>query len=377
MSDKRRELTVSIYFVWQWWEEHYQRARGRPEWIDMDWLDETYLGRQRFLYEHFGEHDIGQAEPTLDLRFISQVMPFHTMILPVALGMSISIHVGSYSWHPLSVSELRELKPVDLARSPIGELIVRERDARLARYGVATQAIDLGGIANNAFMLRAHEFYADLIVDKGLARHYDEVVAETITLGYRFVSELFGPIKGFPIANCNVTMMSPEVYVDMLRDLDIRLVEYAAELNGEPPFCNLHHCNVRTEPFAEAYSVIPGLASLQGSHLSDIERIHQVLPDVDFSAMVNPVGLLNKSRTQTDQELDHCLATGAHDLAIWDIDTAFGPEKVADLLRRITRIAAKNGRKAVFHLIPITWEEMDWEFPQYRSDFALGAVSTP
>lgn len=42
MSVGNPTLPVSISFQWQWWEEYYQQERGRPDTIDLDWLDSTY-----------------------------------------------------------------------------------------------------------------------------------------------------------------------------------------------------------------------------------------------------------------------------------------------------------------------------------------------
>jgi hypothetical protein len=36
------------------------------------------------------------------------------------------------------------------------------------------------------------------------------------------------------------------------------------------------------------------------------------------------------------------------------------------LFSRIEDIAFKFQRKASFWVIPFTWEELDWEFPDYR-----------
>ena len=111
---------------------------------------------------------------------------------------------------------------------------------------------------------------------------------------------------------------------------------------------------------------IPGLRSLQGSHLSDIATIRQALPGVSFSAMVNPLDLLHKPAAQVDGDLARCVAAGAHDLAIWNIDPAYGPRETGDLFQRIGDVAARYGRGAVFSVIPITWEELGWEFPRYQ-----------
>jgi len=366
MPDDSKTLPVSIYCVWQWWEKHYQQRHGRPKAIDLDWLDRHYLGRQRFLFEQFGAFGIGQESSVLNKSFVSTVLPYHTIIVPVLLGVSNRFQeVGGYAWDNLSESALPKMKPVNMAESPVGEVVARLREVRLKRYGVATAMIDLASAANNAFTLRGPDFYADLLSEPEFVRDYLATITETMCLAYRFVSELFGPINGFPLGNCNVVMMSPATYSEMIRPYDIQCVEFAAKLTGQPPCCHLHHCNVRTEPFAETYSAIPGLQSLQGSHRSDIAPIRRILPQVRFSAMINPVDLLTQPLATLEKEIDDCLAAGADDLAIWDIDPAYGPEPMRNMFKMLERLAIRHGRKAAFSVTPYSWEELDWEFPRY------------
>lgn len=361
-------LAISLYCVWQWWERHYQAARGRPERIDFEWLDETWLGRQRQLHAWFGDLGIGNPSPTLDADFVSKLLPYNTMIVPVILGMPVTLKdIGGYHNHPLSDEQIGKLKPVDLADSPVGELLIAEREARIARYGRATQMIDLGSPANNAFLLRGAEFYGDLLADPHLARHYMDAIVETMVAAYRFIGALFGPLDSAALGNCNVTMMSPDLYTEMVRPYDIRFVEQAAAGRGAPPKCDLHHCNVPTEAFAEAYAAIPGLRSLQGAARSDIRAIRACLPDVNFSGMINPVELITRPHAELLAEIDHALAAGAHDLALWDVDTQITPARLGNFLRDIERLARLHGREPAFSFIPITWEEMDWEFPMYHN----------
>jgi len=361
-------LPISLYCVWQWWERHYQAAHGRPDHIDFDWLDETYLGRLRQLNAWFGDIGVGNLSPTLDTSFVSMLLPYHTMIVPVILGMPATLQdVGGYQNHPLNEKQLANLKPVDLAHSPVGELLAVERDARIARYGRATQMIDLASPANNAFSLRGMEFYADLLADPPLARHYLQVITETMNAAYRFIGTLFGPLDSAPLGNCNVTMMSPDVYVDMVRPYDVRFVTEAAASQSVPPRCDLHHCNVPAESFAKAYRAIPGLRSLQGAVRSDIRAIHACLPEVNFSGMINPVELITRPPADLLADIDHALDAGVSDLALWDVDPQVTPAKLGDFLRNIARLARRHGREPGFSFIPITWEELDWEFPRYHS----------
>lgn len=365
-------LPISLYCVWQWWEKHYQAEIGRPSRIDSDWLDATWLGRQRRLHEWFGDLGIGQAAPVLDAGFVSLLLPYHTMIVPVLLGMRATIQeVGGWQHHPLSEAEAVALTPVDIASSPVGDLLLTERDKRLARYGVATQMIDLASAANNAFSLRGTEFYLDLLAEPDLARQYLEVITETMLMAYRFVTMHFGRLDSVPLGNCNVTMISPEVYTEMVRPHDIRFVREAAANQGVPPRCDLHHCNVPTEPFADAYRTIPGLRSLQGSIRSDIRAIHAALPEVAFSGMINPAELLNRPQADLLAEIDRALAAGVNDLALWDVDPAVTPGQLGSFLRALAALARRYDREPQCSCIPITWEELDWEFPQYHRNRGL------
>jgi len=145
MSESSRHLPVSIYLTWEWWEKHYQQAHGRPERVDMDWLDATYLGRQRFLYEQWGRYGLGQAAPELDLGFVSKVIVYNCIAVPAVLGMEpMPKEVGGYRGEPLSEERLRALRPVAMDDTPYGQRVIRERETRLARYGMVTQMIDIG-----------------------------------------------------------------------------------------------------------------------------------------------------------------------------------------------------------------------------------------
>jgi len=362
-------LSISLYCVWQWWEKHYQAAHGRPDRIDFDWLDAAYLGRQRRLHEWFGDLGIGQAEPVLDKGFVSMLLPCHTMIVPVLLGMRATIQEnGGWRNHPLDNDEVARLKPVDIAHSPVGELLLAEREKRIARYGRATQMLDLASASNNAFSLRGTEFYLDLLAEPELARHYLAVITETMVMAYRFVAKHFGRLESVPLGNCNATMISPELYAGMVRPFDIQFVADAAASQGVAPRCDLHHCNVPTEPFAAAYAAIPGLRSLQGSVRSDIRAIHAALPEVAFSGMINPVDLLNRPQTELLGDIERALEAGVNDLALWDVDPSFAPGQLGAFLRELAGLARRHNREPQFGFIPFAWEELDWEFPQYHKE---------
>jgi len=70
----------------------------------------------------------------------------------------------------------------------------------------------------------------------------------------------------------------------------------------------------------------------------------------------------------SDVELERCIALGANDLAIWEMGVRCCPE----------RIAPQHVREAAFTVLPLTWEELDWQFPRYRGTGELpGDPSSP
>jgi len=80
----------------------------------------------------------------------------------------------------------------------------------------------------------------------------------------------------------------------------------------------------------------------------------------------------------SDVELERCIALGANDLAIWEMGVRCCPQRMAGLFADIERIAPQHVREAAFTVLPLTWEELDWQFPRYRGTGELpGDPSSP
>lgn len=369
------KLPVFIYPLVQWWDKHFQKSRGRPISIDLDWLDQTFLERQKFLYDTFGQFGIGQVSPQLDRQYLSTVMPYWYFLVPVLLGTKLSLReIGGYGWQNMELEKVKRIEPVDIRKTPLADSILRQRDFMIDRYGTVAQMLDVESVTNNAFVLRGTEFYSDLLVEKDLVHHYFKVIYETMSHLYRFTIEEFGPMDVFSLCNCNCALISPSLYAEMILKYDIQMVDFVLEASESAPQIRIHHCSVKTEPFAEAYSEIPKLRILQGSHDSDLEVIHRHLPNVAFSSLLPPVDLQNKTESQIINELDQCIAGGTHDLAIMSIDPSYGPNNIVKLLARIQEIASNYAREPEFYIYPLTREEVGWQFRQYGRELE---ASTP
>ncbi len=119
---------------------------------------------------------------------------------------------------------------------------------------------------------------------------------------------------------------------------------------------------------SRAVKAIPGLRSLQGSIRSDINAIHTEIRDIAFSGMINPVDLLNLPQEKLLADIDRALTCGVNDLALWDVDPAVSPSQLNVFMKDIKNVARNHEREVKFSFIPITWEEMDWEFPKYHKE---------
>jgi hypothetical protein len=50
------------------------------------------------------------------------------------------------------------------------------------------------------------------------------------------------------------------------------------------------------------------------------------------------------------------------------VDPAVTPERLGSFLRELAQRARRLDREPRFSFNPITWEELDWEFPQYQGE---------
>jgi hypothetical protein len=365
-----RIIPLSIYFTWQWWDRYFQPSRPRPASIDLNWLDDVYIERQKFLYEQFGEFEIGSAGPVLDCAFMSKLLPVNGVLIPYILGVELKAkEQGGFHWSRLSEDKIRKLRPIDIAQTPAAELILKKKQALLDRYGAISYMIEYGSATNNAFLIRGDEFYLDLLADQPFAHYYLDVVTETMCLAYTFFAKNGMTEKDFVLANCNVHMLSPKLYGEMIRDYDSRCVMHFAELNHSNPSCMIHHCSVSSDPFVQEYVRMPGVHTIQACYHSDIPLIKQNAPHIEFSAMLSPVEFMTGKMTEIVTDAEKVIRHGIKDLNLWNLDPTCSCEQFRDFLTGLKRLESVYNVKFKCEPTVITWEELDWEFPQYHNEF--------
>lgn len=66
------------------------------------------------------------------------------------------------------------------------------------------------------------------------------------------------------------------------------------------------------------------------------------MPDVLFSAMLNPLELMAKPPLQLEEEHARAIKSGAGEIGIWNIDPSVGLEKLDELLGVLSRCCDKR-----------------------------------
>ena len=69
--------------------------------------------------------------------------------------------------------------------------------------------------------------------------------------------------------------------------------------------------------------------------------------------------------------MERAVYAGVNDLALWDVDPTVTPAQLGEFLLSLPMAARRHGREPVFSFIPITWEELDWEFPRYSQERSM------
>ena len=361
-------LPVSLYFMPEWWDRHYHAGTPRPSQPSQDALESLYLGRLRFLHEQFGRGEIGQQNPNLGDGQIATVLRHCYDTVPVLLGTTLD-YGNAWGSHPRfrKLVELGGLEPVDIANHPEGEWIAGEKRRLDALYGQCMHCLDLGGVVNHAFRIVGQDIYADMISSPEEVKRLFECIIQTMRWFFDFLDDTFGGMDPVPFSNCNVVLMSPALYEDMVLPFDARQNRFAAERHGVVPRAAIHHCDVPLDPFVVAYAKLPGLASIQAAFTSDVAKAKRGLGGCDFSAMVSPMSM-NADLAAFEATMEKAIADGTDDLAMWNVDPGTTPDRLREVLDIIDAICRQHSRQPKYEAMPLCWEKMQWAHGQYQHE---------
>ena len=350
-----KRIPISVYFMEEWWDRHYHAAHPRPQARSQRGLESLYLGRQRFLFEQLGEFGIGQERPSLQGGQIATVIRYGFDLVPVLLGTSVRIK-DAWGFYPVlrDLQALKGLAPVDVANHPEGDWIRREKERLDSLYGGCSPQVDIGSAANNAFRIIGGALYAELLDSPEAMRGLFQAIIETEASLFSLLRALWPSTDPVPISNCNVSLMSPPLYEEMVLPYDAQQSRFTV-----PPRAALHHCDVPADGFLSAYAGLPGLVSLQASIESDVAAVKEAVPGCAFSAMVGP-RCMREPLPELQRRVERSLREGADDFALWNIDAQTDPERLRGILGAMRSACRDHDGEAAISAMPLCWEEMEW-----------------
>lgn len=358
--------------MWEWWEKYFHREIPRPEKVSDNAIDSMYLNRKRYLYKEFGEFSIGEEVPIMDGAYVNMITKYGMDVIPYLFGAEMECQEAG-GWMPklFSIETLKKLEPVDISNHPFSEYLLKEKEKKLQRYGSVNIFLDYESATNLAVRLRGEEFYMDLIDDEVFARHLLDVNNKSIYYLLKFILANFPlscyhGVNDFQLGNCNVTMVSPSMYSEIIKPFDVEFAGYFERLTGQKGKLHLHHCDVELDKFIDAYKDIPNLERIQASHRSDIALISEKMPGVSFCGIFSPIEMMNQSTDELEKSIERAIRLGCGEIDLWNIDPAISPEKLRGIFGIISKYSKEYDVNAEFKVIPFCWDELEWAFPKYQ-----------
>ncbi len=246
-------ISINVGFLPDWFEWHFFDSYPKPAEASDEEMARLYLGRKRFLYDHFGEFGVGDAKPTMDGKHVNRIGKYCCDFVPYLLGVELEcIDAGFYHPHPLTEQEIKGLKPFDLANCPLGEWILRRKEKLLKLYGSAEMGLYVEGSMNAAFRIRGQEIYADLLLNPEFVRDLFSVINETVLMAYKFLAETIG-VNRVVLWNCTVNHIGPDIYEQLCLPNDLYVAEETRGFIGDC-LLDVHHCDLPVEGFVDTHT---------------------------------------------------------------------------------------------------------------------------
>ena len=359
-------MNFTISFMARWWETYFYSKYEKPLFASDDEFERVYFQRKRFLFENFGDFDIGEEYPVKDGKYVNVIMKWCVDFIPFLLGVRLTcIEEGFWLPDPLSEDEIKRLKPVDIATQPFSRWILNRKKILEKRYGKAEMGQLVEGSVNAAYRIRGELFYYDLVMNKDLAKHLLEVITETVIMTYKFFAKEFD-IQEIFLANCTNAHIGPELYEEMALQNDIRISTETKPLFNKDRFAYLHNCDSIADKFIDLYKKIPGLYKMDGAYNTDIPRMKAAMPDVRFAAFINPQLLVQLTADQLKERISKAMVNGADEFMIANIGPMSDLATIKTLLKGINEICRELDYHPVFEVVPFCEDEHEWAFPQYQ-----------
>ena len=359
-------INTVIYFAHEWWNDFFHSTHERMNNMSYDELDRIYLQRKRFLFEEFGAFGFGEDKPVMDGKHVNSFVKWGMDIISYILGAGLTAQeAGGYYVHPMDRARLVALEPVDVAKTPFADWILRKKSELIKHYGSVECVQILETSLNVATRIGGQDFYSYMCLDKPFARHMLRVIAETTVLAYAFFTQHF-TLSNVNLSNCSVNHISAAMYEELCLPNDVYLAEATKPLFPDMlSHVVMHNCDLPADRFVEHYAKVPHVYRLEASNKSDIRLCRRIMPYAQFCELINPVDMDCLSPEELRETLICNIKAGARELIFWSIDPRMTPERVRGMLEAIDAACATCGMAAKYDVYPFNFDEIEWSFPRW------------
>jgi len=293
-------IIVVTGFMPAWWEAEYGIKFGNYFHLVPDVHRKTLARMEEILEERFGDLQNFYCGDDYDDSYPIE-RRYGDGFIPALFGSEVCFEDAS--GHPyaeclyLSDEMAESLSAPDVKNHPVIKSLL---DERRGGFGRTSGELGFEGVINIAYKLRGQEMFIDMIEKPGIIHHIYEVVWETINSAVHLVREWQDPERVKPTyfvqCDCLINMISSRMYRE-------QLLEFEKKFNESFDLFGIHTCNWTVDPYLDAISEVEGLGYLDMGPESNLDRVHELFPDLRPSVFFPPERFRNLTVDQIRKEI--------------------------------------------------------------------------
>lgn len=335
-------MRISIGFEPAWYVEHCGVDLGES------WHKEPFTRRKALermkaeLLSRFGYLGLWNADDPSDLATISGV--YGAYPIPHLFGIPLRYYPDRWpELDPdvkLSVAEIEKLDAKTVLSSPMMEELFGQMDLIEEEWGPIHGYLNWQGVINNAFSIRGHAIFMDLMDRPDFVHAFFDLITE-VMIGFasrvqeRQRNSGFD-INQFSVSNCVVNMISPEDYRTFVMPRDARFADHFERYG-------VHTCNWDVTPYIEALAQLPPLGYLDMGMDSDMARVRKTFPETRRAVLYSPWRLHQSPIEEIRQDLEKIHGELAPcDIVLADVQADTPDARIAEVSAICDELAARE-----------------------------------
>ena len=327
--------SISLNLMPAFYHKHAGVTYGEAFYFDPAYRAEIERIEGRVQYEYWGRHGVGspdpQPSPALFMQPIDLILG--TQNARWRFPVDVTLESVGEPWSDLSIAEIEGLDPHAAAHHPVIDAVIAQYHELERLYG---DRADIFGLKSGmmtihtpyttAHQLRGQGLFIEMLTDPAGAR----VVFDKVWAVYQAVFGRLAEVVGvrpthIHLGDCSASLLSERTYREVVLPVNQRLAAQFAD-------AGYHSCGPSSH-LLEAFSSLPGMASIQLGPGTDLAQASQLMPGVHMMPLVDPVPLRNAEAEQVRGLIAGILADTRPapqvTLCVWSLDRDTPVENVA------------------------------------------------